>query len=234
MVHKQIKKAACDLLCKYQMSTPSLDSLVFLVKRLGYEIVEYSKTNRDTSTEALIQELSLQTFADAGKAFIYRNGEIKLLFVCDTLSNEEKQYAIAHELGHVVLGHLREGASFSASMEEEYEANEFAHYLLRPRIGVKCRVWVRTHRLIFACILVVFVALIIGAFIAKRNSLEKTYYGDYYVTESGEKYHEKDCSVIKGKSNLHRLTIDEYESGKYEPCQVCIGDPEKNEESPAD
>lgn len=232
MEHKQIKKAAFDLLCKNQVSSPSLDSLVFLVKRLGYEIVEYSKTNRDASTESLIQELNLQTFANVGKAFIYRNGEIKLLFICDTLSNDEKQYAIAHELGHVVLGHLKEGASFSASMEEEYEANEFAHYLLRPRFGVKCRVWVRTHRLIFSCILVVLAASIIVALIAKRKSLERTYYGEYYVTESGEKYHEKDCSVIKGKSNLHRLTIEEYESGKYEPCQVCIGDPENNEESP--
>lgn len=234
MEHKLVKQAAADLLCKYQVRSPSLDSLVFLAKQLGFEVVEYSKNKRESSATELIQELSLQSFADAGKAFVYRNQDIKLLFVCDSLSNDEKQYAIAHELGHIVCGHLKNGSSCTASMEEEYEANEFAHYLLRPRVGVRSRVWVKTHRFISVCVLVILIASIIVAFIAKRNALERTYYGEFYVTESGEKYHNKDCSVIKGKSNLHRLTIDEYESGKYAPCQVCIGDPENSEESPAD
>ena len=232
MVHKQIKQAASDLLCKYQMSSPSLDSLVLLVEQLEYEVIEYSKAKRDASTETLIQELALQSFADAGKAFVYRNGEIKLLFVCDSLSNAEKQYAIAHELGHVVLGHLKAGSSLSASMEEEYEANEFAHYLLRPRISVKARVWVKKHRVLSLCVLLLIIALVIGVIVASKAAIERTYYGEYYVTESGEKYHVKDCSVIKGKRNLHRLTIEEFETGKYEPCQVCIGENENNEDPP--
>ena len=27
---------------------------------------------------------------------------------------------------------------------------------------------------------------------------------------------------IKDKSNVHRMTVDEYESGEFEPCQICL------------
>jgi hypothetical protein len=58
--------------------------------------------------------------------------------------------------------------------------------------------------------------------------VEKTYYGEYYVTENGEKYHDEDCIYIKDKSNVHRLTIEEYESGEFEPCQICLLDISEN------
>lgn len=158
MEHKRVKHAAIDLLCKYRVSSPSLDSLVYLVKQLDYDVVEYSKNWKTSSASALIQELSLQTFADAGKAFIYRKQDIKLLFVCESLSSDEKQYAIAHELGHIVCGHLKEGSSCSASMEEERDANEFAHYLLRPSLKVKLLIWVKKHRALSVCIIVGIIA----------------------------------------------------------------------------
>ena len=51
---------------------------------------------------------------------------------------------------------------------------------------------------------------------------KNVYYGEYYVTPSGTKYHTKDCNFVSGKKNIHRLTKEEYESGEYKPCQICI------------
>ena len=73
--------------------------------------------------------------------------------------------------------------------------------------------------------IVAFVILLCGIIsipVIKHIQLSKSYYGEYYVTESGEKYHIEDCPVIKDKTNTHRLTIEEFESGKYEPCHICM------------
>jgi hypothetical protein len=48
------------------------------------------------------------------------------------------------------------------------------------------------------------------------------YYGEYYVSKNGTKYHEKDCMTIKDRSHTRRLTEKDYYSGEYEHCQVCL------------
>ena len=54
-----------------------------------------------------------------------------------------------------------------------------------------------------------------------RNSSEYVKLMDYYVTESGDKYHKEDCRVIQGKNNVRRITEEEFASEKYEPCKIC-------------
>ncbi len=51
---------------------------------------------------------------------------------------------------------------------------------------------------------------------------EKTYYGEYYVTETGSKYHEKNCMFVKDKNSVCRLIEEEFQSGDYEPCKTCL------------
>ena len=51
---------------------------------------------------------------------------------------------------------------------------------------------------------------------------EKHYYGTYYITESGNKYHERNCIFVKDKTNIRRMTVEEFESGEYEPCAICL------------
>ena len=78
------------------------------------------------------------------------------------------------------------------------------------------------HKVVATIIAVILVLGITSIPIIRQIQLSKSYYGEYYVTENGEKYHTADCPVIKDKTNTHRLTNEEYESGKYEPCQICI------------
>ena len=63
--------------------------------------------------------------------------------------------------------------------------------------------------------------ILTSTYLIVRNN---SYYGEYYITENGTKYHEKDCMIIKDKNNTQRLTKSDYESGDYEPCQVCLPD----------
>lgn len=223
------KKAAYAVLKQYKISTPTLDELLFLIKSYGFEVIDYELDSGRGSADALINELSLQSFAITGKAFTYQKSEIKLIFVCDSMTPEEKKYALAHELGHIVCGHLKNGLCNKADMTEEFEANEFAHYLLHPGAGIKVSKWVHTHKTLSLIALVVLIAGIVAIPILHHISVEKTYYGEYYVTENGEKYHDENCIYIKDKSNVHRLTIEEYESGEFEPCQICLPNNSENQ-----
>ena len=70
----------------------------------------------------------------------------------------------------------------------------------------------------------IMVTMIIGTIAVMISNKERSYYGNYYITETGSKYHIEGCSYIKDKTNIHRMTVEEYESGKYEPCDRCLPD----------
>ena len=45
-----------------------------------------------------------------------------------------------------------------------------------------------------------------------------------YVTPSGKKYHKQGCWTLSKSKNLKKLTLEEAESKRYEPCSVCFDD----------
>lgn len=137
------------------------------------------------------------------------------------MSAEEKLYALAHEAGHIFCGHLKVGNTIY-SVEEEYEANEFAHAILHPRLRDCFIQWIRDHKKIVhigAIVLTIVCALAAGIHNAAR---QRSYYGEYYITVSGHKYHEAECIFVKDKNNVERLTKEDYYSGEYEPCRICL------------
>ena len=68
----------------------------------------------------------------------------------------------------------------------------------------------------------ILLVLTIGTVIITNVMRNNAYYGEYYITESGEKYHKEDCIFVKDKKNVERLTETDYYSGEYEPCQICL------------
>lgn len=210
------RSVANAVLRKYALVAPSLDDLVSVVSDEGFEIVDF-----DPESEAMLVLRERLHFTDsimAQNAFVYQNDNVRLLFVRDTLTGQEKLYAIAHELGHIVLGH----ANPKPSVIEEHEANEFSHYILNPQVSSKLRSIVLRHKRITAgvVIAVMLVALAVGYYIGTSH---RGHYTDgFYVTPSGTKYHRAACSVIQGRTNARKMTIEEYESGAYEPCSLCV------------
>ncbi len=82
--------------------------------------------------------------------------------------------------------------------------------------------WVKKHKklviLVCVCVLVAVIGVTVFSIVSKENS----YYGEYYVTSTGSKYHEKDCIFVKDKTNVRLLTKEEFENGDYEPCETCL------------
>lgn len=209
-----------SLFSQYKLSKINLDNLIYIIEDQGFEIIEFEVGEKSPSY-SLLKDLNLTQYAQAGKAFAYQQGSAKFVFVCEDMSAKEKLYALAHEVGHIFCLHLRDG-NMDYSVQEEYEANEFAHHLLHPNIAANIKRWVVEHKksvVIGVSITMVIVALVfIIAGIIKSNS----YYCDYYITETGKKYHREDCIFIKDKNNVERLTDKDYYSGEYDPCQICL------------
>ena len=226
-----VKKKAYSVLKQYKHRNLSLEDLVHLADENGFTVLDYSKTSEESDTETIIKELGLSSFAKTGNSFVYKNKDIKLIFLNEAMSAEEKRYSLAHELGHVLCGHLKNSACCKeAEIEEEHEANEFAHFLLHPGPGGKVMTAMASHKVATLIVAIMLICVLISIPIIHQIQKTRLFYGEYYVTENGEKYHLGECPIIKDKTNTHRLTIEEYESGKYLPCQVCLPDGETVEE----
>ena len=59
-----------------------------------------------------------------------------------------------------------------------------------------------------------------------KKSKEKydsfAYTKNLYITESGTKYHRKECVYVRDRKDVHRMTLEQFESDLYEPCEVCF------------
>ena len=224
-----VRKTAYSALKQYRLTKPSLDDLLHITEGQGYSIIDFSVSGTDSSVKQLLQELDLESLAHTCSSFVYKCGDIKLVFLRDTMNAGEKLYALAHELGHIFCGHLEKRTTCSiADMEEEHEANEFAHYLLHPGPDAKASIIISSHKILAIAALVILTLGIVSIPVIKQLQISRSYYGEYYVTNSGEKYHTSDCPIIKEKTNIHRFTIEEYESGKFEPCQICLSEENSN------
>ena len=221
-IGKDIRYKAKNLLFEYGISKVTLENLIYIIEEQGFEIIEYSQRDRSDSVWTVLNTLNLTAYAESGKAFAYKCGKSKLLFVCEEMTADEKLYALAHEEGHIIFGHLCNGACDGNAVEEEYVANEFAHYLLHPPLLLKFATTVKRNKkkALWVALIALTLAVIIPITVSVIQS--RSYYGEYYVTESGTKYHEKECMTIKDRSNVRRLTEKDYYSGDYEPCHVCL------------
>ena len=215
---KSPRQAAAVIQKHYKLTKPTLDELVGVISEQGYEIIDFEPKS-ETMT-ALSEELALTPAIVGQSAFLYRRDGISLLFVKSSLTGQEKLYALAHELGHIVLGHTQTGGV--SSVTEEYEAAEFMHYVLNPGMWRRVSLVLYHHRLAAVAIISVLALAVVGIGFAQRQAYESRFNGDYYVTPSGKKYHRRECSVLKDRSNIRRIAEDEMEV--YDPCKLCLPD----------
>ena len=74
--------------------------------------------------------------------------------------------------------------------------------------------------IIIAILALAVVVTSMVAFTYKKR--QSSYYGNYYVTESGERYHQKNCNSIKDSKEISRLTWEDFKSRRYTACQICL------------
>lgn len=219
MTENRGKRKAGEFLKKYRLREITPGQITDILEQSGYTVAEFG-SNKDSDT--IIRELKLRGYADNSRGFTYADSNYRIVFVSEGLTAEEKLIVLCHEMGHIFCGHIGTSAIIGSDVTQEYEANEFVHRLLNPTFFERAGAAIRKHRIRTLLCSVLAVLAVIIAVTAVHEAHERTYYGEYYVTASGTKYHTEDCYIIKDKTNVRRLTNDDINKGKYEPCEICI------------
>ena len=185
----------------------------------GFSIIEFNGVQDQDSVLELISALHLEDQISHSKCFTYQNDKYRLIFIHEDLNDEERTVVLAHEEGHIWNQHMHKDNAIGTDVIHEHEANEFAHYLLEDRYGKK-----RRTRIITAISIAAFILIAATGLFLKENHDKAVYMEDLYRTETGTKYHVRDCIYIKDRTDVYRLTQEEFDSGKYEPCSACRPD----------
>lgn len=223
MTDREIKKKVRQLRAKTGIrGKPDGAELRRAIERLGYTVVEFNNIYNDEAVASLIDALHIPDRVLSARGFTYADASRRLVFLNEDLTDDEKAVVLAHEAGHIFLRHMTTAPIIGNDVAEEHEANEFAHYLLKPGLPRRLGAFVQRHRRTVIAAVAAAVIVAAGATAYGIISSESQYYGDYYITPDGSRYHESDCGYIKDKSSARRMTIEDYESGEYEPCQRCI------------
>lgn len=217
-----VRQAVNQFIKQNRITTINYLALKEVVKNIGFTVIEFNNIFNDKDIETVIQNLGLNETVLQSRGFTYTDKNYRLVFINEDLSNEEKLYVISHELGHIVCNHYSTSPIIGRDVKEEHEANEFSHYLLKNNLLRNFKIAISEHkRMAIALISVLFVisSLVVAGFVINK---EKSYYGDFYITTTGGRYHQADCIHIKNHNNIERLTKEQFESKEYKPCGTCL------------
>lgn len=227
MTNREIQKKAKQFRKKFGLLDCDLSSIKKATEAQGYTLVEFNHISNDKSVQVLIDSLGLSEYASHSKGFTYTDQNYRIVFIHEDLNQEERTKVLAHENGHIFLNHFSSYQTIGKDVLEEYEANEFAHYLLNNTPATNISNHFKRHKALYivaltTIIVVSAIAGIISLSVKNNSSGEKSYKGDYYLTATGNKYHKSDCIYIKNKDNTKKLTEEQYKSGDFEACGICL------------
>ena len=223
-MNNNIKKLTKTFIKKYKLTSIDYFDLKNVACNMGYTVIEFNSIFNEKDVETVIRNLDLNENALKSRGFTYVGPEYRLIFVNEDLNDEEKLLVLSHELGHIVCEHFSTSPIIGNDVKNEHDANEFSHYLLKKSGLRKVKNAISAHRKAFVAS-VVILCLIIGsltAYLVIRNI--NTYEDNLYITSTGECYHKKECIFVKNKTNIKKLTKEEFESGTYSPCDMCLPD----------
>lgn len=214
---------------KYKInSKSSLEYLKLVIHQLGYNLSTYSeekiKLARLKRDEEMKTAPSLSVIDKKGNITVYYN---------DTLPSFIQRFALAHEIGHIKLGHTRRNLK---GEKQEREADKFAEYLLSPSNNRKIEKIHITCIILCLCLSLVslykiftiddmseFNSAIINIENQKtstNNNSEISYNITCYYARYSEVYHlYKDCYYLKNSKKIYTDTVDECHLDRL--CSAC-------------
>lgn len=118
-IYKQVRNASWQFLIDNKVSSFPVD-LRTIVKSMGI------KVRKDDGT-----------FLNDSKGATFFSSDTCYIVIAPNLTAQEARYTVAHELGHITLGHTLFNGSANLPKREEYEAERFAISILAPA----CVLW---------------------------------------------------------------------------------------------
>lgn len=223
-MNNNIKKLVKTFIKKYKLTSIDYSVLKNVAINMGYTVIEFNSTFNESDVETVIRNLDLSENVLKSRGFTYVSAEYRLIFVNEDLNDEEKLIVLSHELGHIVCEHFSTIPIIGNDVKDEHEANEFSHYLLEESFNRKVTCLVNKNKKSIIIITSIIIVALVVTFVGIVVHREKAYYGDYYITSTGNKYHKRECIFTKDKTTVRRLNKKEFEKGNYEACDICLPD----------
>lgn len=217
-MNKKAKRAATKF---YKMAgkKPTVQNVVSGLKKLGYNVILFNTPQGDE----LLESLGLDKDKENTNAFT-AVGDARFVFLNNSISSSDKLYALLHEAGHIMLGHVGSGMmKWQDSSMMEAEANAFSAEVIAPTSPISMIAAIVTviAMIVSFCFgygvhrpetVTVFSEQTAANSIASTNSI-------VYITSSGSKYHSSNCIYTKDKNCA---MIDKRQAQLiFEPCSVC-------------
>lgn len=207
-IYKEAKK-----IYKSTNGNITVPGIIRFLESVGYSVVFFNTEEGDY----LLQTYEL--YPCKTNALTYC-GNTKVVFVDNLLHPSDKVFALLHECGHILLGHLDDMIDHRVY---ENEAEAFAYTVLHYTPP-------KTFRNILLCTLASLL-LITGTLYFSytppdpmlQTATQVTAFGTVdeivYITPTGKKYHRETCYYAK-HSNSTRVYRSEAEKTR-EPCALC-------------
>ena len=131
---KSVKYKAKKFARQNSLTNITYDKLRVVSENIGYTVIEFNNVFNDNNVETVIKNLKLEEVVQKSRGFTYVDKNYRLIFINEDLTKDEKIIVLSHEIGHVICKHFSSHHIIGNDVKEEYEANEFSHYLLNQNI----------------------------------------------------------------------------------------------------
>lgn len=215
---KKIKRAAIKFY-KLAGKKPTVKNVVSALQKLGYDVILFNTPQGDK----LLISLGLSKDNITANAFT-TGGSARFVFLNNNISNSDKLYALLHEAGHIMLGHVGTDAiKWMDNCEMESNANAFAAEVISSVSSTSI------YNTIIAAIIIIATSLGLGYCLHRPETV--TVFNEHlnntvsltnnivYITKAGKKYHSPNCIYVKNKDCA--MIDKEQAQHIYEPCSVC-------------
>lgn len=219
-----VKHKAITFRNKTKLSAKSLtlENLSLAANKHGYIVKPYL-----TSAAMMIALGVYEEGMNAASVSVKDNASNIVIFINDRLNTDKQLFALAHEIGHIYLGHN----SAVPKAQQEEEANKFADYLLRDNgksfSSDVPAIVLLTVSLTLSLLLIIFPyraqEKVVQTDSNKTESFPVLDETDvFYWTESGRVYHYyRNCQSLMHSEDILSGSLSEAVREKDRLCKFC-------------
>lgn len=224
-----IKHSSIKFSCKHHLSGKEVtfERLLKVSRQEGY-IVKYYST---ADMQLVLLDLYDRAKNSSSVSCKDESGNV-CIFIDDSMSDDEQLFALAHEIGHIILEH-KPVKNKKLKGKQEREANLFAHYLITKSSQRLDKAINSIFGILICCILGVMLVMMgspdkEGTPTVNYYTQEKVSGAAHQITDStvcylarySTVYHTyKDCSYLKNSKTVYETTVGE--CGKDRLCSRC-------------
>ena len=118
MTNREIQKKVKQFKRKFGLLDCNYAALEKATEKQGYTIVEFNHISNNESVRTLVDSLGLQEYVSHSKGFTYADKNYRIVFIHEDLNEEEKTKVLAHENGHIYLGHFSSSQVIGKDVQE--------------------------------------------------------------------------------------------------------------------